>query len=191
MARLGSFIVCMALVISVLATSIMGTTYTVGDANGWALGVDYGTWASGKTFKVGDSLVFNYGSSHSVSEVSPSDYSSCSSSNALSTDRSGGTTITLKTAGQHYFVCGVPGHCDGGQKLTVTVSGAETDTPSGGSTIAPPSGNTTPETPTTTTNAPTSTKNNDVPHSSSGSSLSPIAAIFFVACGVVVSGFIV
>lgn len=30
--------------------------YTVGDSAGWGLGVDYGTWASGKTFNVGDSL---------------------------------------------------------------------------------------------------------------------------------------
>lgn len=31
-------------------------THTVGDTSGWALGVDYSTWASGLKFKVGDSL---------------------------------------------------------------------------------------------------------------------------------------
>ncbi|KAL5212794.1 hypothetical protein ABZP36_023641 [Zizania latifolia] len=30
--------------------------YTVGDSSGWASGVDYDTWANGKTFNVGDSL---------------------------------------------------------------------------------------------------------------------------------------
>lgn len=30
--------------------------YTVGDSAGWNLGVDYNTWASDKTFKVGDKL---------------------------------------------------------------------------------------------------------------------------------------
>lgn len=32
------------------------TVYTVGDSSGWATGVDYTTWISGKTFRVGDSL---------------------------------------------------------------------------------------------------------------------------------------
>ena len=30
--------------------------YTVGDSSGWTSGVDYTTWASGKTFAVGDNL---------------------------------------------------------------------------------------------------------------------------------------
>lgn len=30
--------------------------YTVGDTSGWATGVDYSTWASGKKFKVNDTL---------------------------------------------------------------------------------------------------------------------------------------
>lgn len=34
----------------------LAKVYTVGDSAGWALNVDYKTWTSGKTFKVGDSL---------------------------------------------------------------------------------------------------------------------------------------
>ncbi|KAG9132752.1 hypothetical protein Leryth_014029 [Lithospermum erythrorhizon] len=187
MARFYSRIACLML-IAYLARPAMSATYTVGDTGGWALGVDYGTWASDKTLKVGDSLVFNYGSSHSVSEVTASDYNSCSSSNALTTDSSGATTIALKTTGKHYFVCGVPGHCDGGMKLAVTVKGAtDTATPSG--TTTTPSGATTtnPETPTTsTTTTPTST-NNAVPHpasSAGGSLLSPFGGVFVACFGV-------
>ncbi|XP_020672587.1 blue copper protein [Dendrobium catenatum] len=118
------------------------TVYNVGDTSGWDTGVDYSSWASGKTFAAGDSLVFAYGSgAHTVNEVSANDYQSCSTSNYLSTDSSGSTTITLKTAGTHYFVCGVPGHCIGGMKLAVTVGGTSSSTGSSA----------TPSTPSTTT----------------------------------------
>ncbi|KAJ4764837.1 Blue copper protein [Rhynchospora pubera] len=125
------------------------TDYTVGDSSGWATGVDYTTWASGKTFKEGDTLTFNYASgSHTVSEVSSSDYSSCSTSNAITSDNSGTIKITLKTSGTHYFICGVPGHCSGGMKLSVDTVGSSSSpsTPSTPSTTPPSS-----TTPTSTT----------------------------------------
>jgi hypothetical protein len=132
------------------------TDFTVGDSSGWATGVDYTTWASGKSFQAGDTLTFNYGSgAHTVDEVSSSDYSSCSSSNALSTDSSGTTTITLKTTGTHYFICGIPGHCSGGMKLSVTVAAAASpSTPSSPTTPSTTPGTTTPSTPPTATTTP-------------------------------------
>lgn len=36
--------------------TVFGTDHTVGDDKGWDQGVDYTTWPSGKTFKVGDNL---------------------------------------------------------------------------------------------------------------------------------------
>nr|GME04845.1 blue copper protein-like [Ipomoea batatas]GME19284.1 blue copper protein-like [Ipomoea batatas] len=123
------------------AVPCLGTVYTVGDSSGWALSVDYATWSTAKTFKVGDSLVFNYPSGHTVDEVSPSDYQSCTVGNSISTDSSGATTIPLKTAGKHYFICSVMGHCGGGMKLEVTVDGGAdaTTTPiSPGTTTSPP-----------------------------------------------------
>ncbi|KAF3320723.1 blue copper protein-like protein [Carex littledalei] len=126
------------------------TDYTVGDSSGWATGVDYTTWASGKTFNTGDTLTFNYGSgTHTVDEVSSSDYSSCSSSNAVSSDSSGTTTITLKKAGTHYFICSISGHCSNGMKLSVTVAAAASpSTPSSPTTPSPSTspGTTTPST---------------------------------------------
>lgn len=87
--------------------------------------------------------VFTYGGGlHTVDEVSSSDYSSCSSGNSISTDSSGATTITLKTAGTHYFICATPGHCSGGMKVAVKVSAA-----AGGTS---PTGTSTPTTTTTT-----------------------------------------
>ncbi|XP_020202120.1 blue copper protein [Cajanus cajan] len=155
-----------------MALPTLATVYTVGDTSGWAIGADYSTWTGDKTFAVGDSLVFNYGAGHTVDEVKESDYKSCTTGNSISTDSSGATTIALKTAGTHYFICSVPGHCSGGMKLAVTVKAGKATAPSTGK--ASPSDST--ATPTTTTST-TAAKSN----SSSASSLSPIVAMLIVS----------
>ena len=110
---------------------------------------------------------FNYGAGHTVDEVKESDYKSCTAGNSISTDSSGATTIALKSAGTHYFICSVPGHCSGGMKLVVTVkSGKATDSSSTSTGKASPSDVT-----------PNTTKSN----SSSASGVSPIVAMFIVS----------
>ncbi|PKU83769.1 Blue copper protein [Dendrobium catenatum] len=85
------------------------TEYIVGESSGWTAGVDFSSWTNGKIFVVGDT--FNYApATHTVNEVKAKDYKSCTASNYLSTDSSGSTTIRLKKAGTHYFVCSIPGH---------------------------------------------------------------------------------
>ncbi|KAF9687351.1 hypothetical protein SADUNF_Sadunf02G0084600 [Salix dunnii] len=166
---------CVILVVLCMAVPILAKGHTVGDSSGWAIGMDYSTWTSGKTFSVGDSLVFNYGGGHTVDEVSASDYSTCTTGNAITSDSSGATTITLKTAGTHYFICGVPGHCGSGMKLAVTVAAAgssttpsSSETPtSGGTTTSPASG-------TTSIYKPSS---NSAPTSSSGINFSTLTAL--------------
>ena len=76
------------------------------------------------------SLVFNYPTSHTVDEVSSSDYSTCTVGNAINTDSSGATTISLKTTGTRYFMCGVIGHCGNGMKLAVKVESGPSTAPS-------------------------------------------------------------
>jgi hypothetical protein len=106
--------------------------------------------------------VFNYaGGAHTVDEVSASDYAACSSSKALSSDSTGTTTATLKTAGKHYFICGVTGHCSGGMKFVVDVAAAAAPAP------APAA-----DTPDTTP----ATKTPSSPSSSGASPKSPAAA---------------
>lgn len=55
---MGGFGVSWAVVGIVLCLGVpsMATVYTVGGSSGWALGTDYSTWTTGKTFLVGDSL---------------------------------------------------------------------------------------------------------------------------------------
>lgn len=36
--------------------AVFAVTFQVGDNAGWASGVNYTTWVSGKTFRVGDTL---------------------------------------------------------------------------------------------------------------------------------------
>ena len=84
----------------------------------------------------------------------------------ISSDNSGATTIPLKTAGTHYFICGVVGHCSGGMKLAVTVTGGSSTTPSGSS---PPSSSGSGSGGTTTSPA---TPSGTVPVASSSENLS-------------------
>lgn len=112
------------------------TQYIVGGTAGWDASSDYSTWLQGKSFTVGDKLLFTYSSVHSVMEVSKSDYDSCQTSNALQSFSNGNTQITLSKPGNMYFICGTPGHCAGGMKLAVNVKAAAAA--SGGSPAASP-----------------------------------------------------
>ncbi|MFQ6632697.1 hypothetical protein Gotur_009026 [Gossypium turneri] len=52
-------------------------TYAVGDTSGWDISSDIGSWASSKTFNVGDVLLLQYSSSHSVNEVRKESFETC------------------------------------------------------------------------------------------------------------------
>lgn len=142
-----------ALLLVSAAAVVQGTTYTVGDTTGWTVpdtATFYADWAANKTFVAGDALLFVYNKvGHNVLIVSSADYTSCTltSTNKVQT---GNDTITL-VAGSNSFVCGIPGHCSGGQKLTVTATAAAT--PGTPNPITPPG----PAPPTTTTPATTPT----------------------------------
>ncbi|MCD9559592.1 hypothetical protein HAX54_017645 [Datura stramonium] len=94
------------------------TTYNVGDAAGWDLGVS--GWENGKHFKVGDVLVFKYPKNlHSVVTVNKANYDSCTPTGKTLT--SGNDKVTL-VKGTNYFICGVPTHCQFDQKIAVTAN---------------------------------------------------------------------
>ncbi|XP_022769653.1 uclacyanin-3-like [Durio zibethinus] len=136
-----------ALLVLLLATpAVYAVQYTVGDSSGWSTSGDYTTWVQGKTFNVGDTLLFTYdSSSHRVEEVTKSDYDNCNSGNSLKTYSGGNTVITLSSTGPMYFICPTTGHCALGMKLAINVVAASGNTPSTPS----PSGSTTPSSGTT------------------------------------------
>ncbi|XBI59837.1 hypothetical protein VPH35_040844 [Triticum aestivum] len=67
-------------------------------------------------------IVFKYShEAHDVLEVSKADYDSCSTAIPIATLNSGNDVIALTVTGTRYFICGFPGHCAGGMKVTIDV----------------------------------------------------------------------
>nr|GMC93983.1 blue copper protein-like [Ipomoea batatas] len=131
----------MALVIAMVAAATMlhgssaQTTHVVGDTTGWTIPANgaastYSTWASRNTFTVGDILVFRFTTgAHDVTEVSRAGFDGCNATNPISQNTNGPANITLRTAGQHYYICSIPSHCGIGQKLAINVSAAASTAP--------------------------------------------------------------
>ncbi|OEL35023.1 hypothetical protein BAE44_0003958 [Dichanthelium oligosanthes] len=106
------------------ATAPAAKSYRVGDDSGWDdTGVDYGAWAAGKKFRVGDTLEFLYAEGiHNVVEVDAQSYAACAVLGGNATTlTSGDDRVVLGQAGQWFFICSVEGHCQSGMKLAVNV----------------------------------------------------------------------
>ncbi|KAG5589020.1 hypothetical protein H5410_039534 [Solanum commersonii] len=77
-------------------------------------------WAEKSRFLVRDSLVWKYdGAKDSVLEVSKRDYVTCNTSSPIAMHNDGNTKIVLEHSGAYYFISGVKGNCEQGQKLVV------------------------------------------------------------------------
>ncbi|XP_078176377.1 basic blue protein-like [Carex rostrata] len=117
---LKSFIALMA--IAALADMAMCANYTVGAPTGsWDLTTNYEEWVKAIKFYPGDFLTFRYTSFHDVAEVNKDAYTTCSSSETLTIDKSGTTVIELIAVGTRYFICAVPTHCSSGMKVQIDV----------------------------------------------------------------------
>ncbi|XP_058226722.1 cucumber peeling cupredoxin-like [Rhododendron vialii] len=122
------------------------TVHVVGDASGWIVpqnGAEaYVSWASDKTFVVGDTLIFNFVTNeHDVLQVTKDSYDACTDTNPIGNPiTTGPANITLTSAGDHYYICTYGRHCASGQKLTITVSATGTPgaAPPPSTTAAPP-----------------------------------------------------
>lgn len=119
------FLAAIAAVIGISSAA----TFTVGDSTGWTIPSSpslYSTWASKQKIKVGDTLVFTFPAGiHTVAEVSKSAYDSCSAASPLSAVlTTAPANITVSSAGTHYFICTITGHCSAGQKLAVVATGS-------------------------------------------------------------------
>ncbi|XP_057775653.1 mavicyanin-like [Salvia miltiorrhiza] len=114
----------MTIMVAAAVAPAIATDYMVGDADGWKLNVNYTQWAAGKSFHVGDSLMFMYNTAqHNVIQVSGPDFKNCTNSGALGGPyKSGNDTIALDTPGRRWYICDTEGHCEGGMKLVVAVT---------------------------------------------------------------------
>ncbi|KAM3359511.1 hypothetical protein BC332_30677 [Capsicum chinense] len=133
-----------------VATLLQVTTaqkeHVVGDNIGWVVpptgASAYSTWASKNTFNVGDTLVFKFPSNiHNVQEVTKASFDECSTKFTRGPAISiGPANVTLKSAGDKYYICTVGKHCIAGQKLAIIVSGTGapiSNAPKGSATPSP------------------------------------------------------
>ncbi|CAA7045328.1 unnamed protein product [Microthlaspi erraticum] len=109
---------------TILLSCCSATVYKVGDADGWTAKDDvYYSWAEGKEFHVGDSLVFEYDrSSNDVTQVSGAlEYQFCDSSSPKAVYITGHDTVTLTEPGFYYFISSNHVQCESGQRLDILV----------------------------------------------------------------------
>ncbi|KAI0518737.1 hypothetical protein KFK09_006173 [Dendrobium nobile] len=79
-------------------------------------------WAEANRFQVGDYLVWDYDAKKdSVLQVRKKDYHSCNTSSPIAVHQDGSTRVRLRRSGAHYFISGVEGACEKGEKLVVVV----------------------------------------------------------------------
>ncbi|MCD7455354.1 hypothetical protein HAX54_027928 [Datura stramonium] len=124
-----------------MAVSTTAAVYEVGDSQGWIIGnVDYSQWASSKNFQVNDTLIFKYNSKyHNVMQVSTEEYDSCTVTDPIATFNTGKDSITLPASGDYYYLCGIPGHCQIGQKFHIHIVDSQPTSSSQGSVNNNPS----------------------------------------------------
>lgn len=58
---------------------------------------------------------------HNVMRVTHAMYKTCNASLPIESYTTGNDSITITTRGHHFFLCGVPGHCQSGQKVDINV----------------------------------------------------------------------
>ncbi|KAL5697290.1 hypothetical protein ACHQM5_030843 [Ranunculus cassubicifolius] len=116
-----SFILLFTTLLSVL-TFTRAVTHDVGDQDGWTEFPNFDTWAEGRTFHVGDRLLFNYVPElHNVIQVDENGYNECRSDPNMGLLQTGNDYIDLTTVGTFWYICSIDQHCGNGQKLSVTV----------------------------------------------------------------------
>ncbi|KAF8036579.1 hypothetical protein BT93_C2334 [Corymbia citriodora subsp. variegata] len=121
-------------------------TYIVGDNLGWLVppggSIAYKTWAYGKTFLVGDVLVFNFANeTQDVAVVTEEAYDSCNTTTTISVYTTSPVKYTLANAGEYFFTSTYSRHCSLGQKLAINVTASGSATPPSTTTTPTPSSN--------------------------------------------------
>ncbi|KAI9117500.1 hypothetical protein K1719_011666 [Acacia pycnantha] len=121
---LKSWFVCVLVVCCCNLLMVNSKEFEVGGGTGaWAIPKSkdlYNNWASDNRFLVHDTLRLRY-EDDSVIEVSEEDYNKCKASHPLFFSNNGDTVFTFSRPGLYFFISGVSGHCDRGQKIAVKV----------------------------------------------------------------------
>ncbi|OEL19380.1 hypothetical protein BAE44_0019601 [Dichanthelium oligosanthes] len=141
MANLVSLGLLLAL-LGALCRHAEATAFEVGGDDGWVVppannGGKYNQWASKNRFLVGDSVHFKY-KKDSVMVVTEDDYNNCRASHPIFFSNNEDTEVELDRPGLFYFISGVTGHCERGQRMIVKVIGQGAPPPSPPAPPSPP-----------------------------------------------------
>ncbi|KAA0061324.1 mavicyanin-like [Cucumis melo var. makuwa] len=103
----------------------ISTDFLVGDSDGWSVpkpkeADKYNKWASHNRFNVDDTVHFKY-EKDSVMMVTEEEYKQCVSPKPLFYENNGDSVVKLDRAGLFYFISGVSGHCQKGQRMIIKV----------------------------------------------------------------------
>ncbi|XP_009135585.1 mavicyanin [Brassica rapa] len=127
---------------------VSSTEFEVGGEDGWMVpqskthGDMFNHWASHNRFKVGDTVRFNY-TKDSVLVVSEEEYKKCKATKPQLYSNNEDTVFKLDRPGLFYFISGISGHCEKGQKMIIKVmeteSSPDSPPPSSSSSSSSPS----------------------------------------------------
>ncbi|KAL5544680.1 hypothetical protein UlMin_008464 [Ulmus minor] len=105
--------------------TITCTQFNVGGKDGWQTpksknDQQFNQWASNNRFIVGDTVRFKY-EKDSVLVVTEEEYNKCHSLHPIFFSNNGNTTFNFDRPGLFYFISGLSGHCERGQKMIIKV----------------------------------------------------------------------
>ncbi|CAH8254976.1 unnamed protein product [Arabidopsis lyrata] len=106
------------------------TEFEAGGENGWTIPQSsnqsdmFNQWASKNRFKVGDTIRFKY-KKDSVLVVTEDEYKKCQTTKPKLYSNHDDTVFKLDRPGLFYFISGVSGHCEKGQKMIIKVMEVE------------------------------------------------------------------
>ncbi|XP_068653200.1 early nodulin-like protein 13 [Aristolochia californica] len=97
-----------------------------GKADGWKVpsssGEPLNRWAESNRFKIGDSLVWKIDDEKdSVLQVTKEDYQSCNISSPIASHKGSEVKVKLDRSGPFFFISGLKGSCEKGEKVIVVV----------------------------------------------------------------------
>uniref|UniRef100_A0ACD5Y3V5 Uncharacterized protein n=1 Tax=Avena sativa TaxID=4498 RepID=A0ACD5Y3V5_AVESA len=132
-----NLLISLAVLLLALIGASSATDFEVGADAGWIVppagqADTYNEWASKNRFLLGDSVHFKY-KKDSVMLVTEEEYNKCASAHPIFFSNNGDTEVHLDRSGLFYFISGVTGHCERGQKMAIKVIGPNAPPP------APPS----------------------------------------------------
>ncbi|CAN8258869.1 unnamed protein product [Cochlearia groenlandica] len=105
---------------------VSSTEFEVGGEDGWIVpksknhGDMFNKWATKNRFNVNDTIRFKY-KKDSVLMVSKEEYKRCKATKPQLYSNNEDTVLTLDRPGLFYFISGVSGHCEKGQKMIIKV----------------------------------------------------------------------